>query len=206
MFLSDTERPLTTNPRKSHFTNLPFPPHQHSFKTPNRPHPLYLYLVQLSWVELFRVLFLSFLLLSNTFEMARKKIREYDSKRLLKEHLKRIAGIQLEIRSAQVQISTVRSTFVPFLLFYVHRIRISVWNSVHLSLSLSVFLTRCYCWWSIWTVGTWSTGLGDFTDIDSESLICCDQWSGSPYDVVDVNLHFRFNKERNDFRYKWQYC
>lgn len=34
--------------------------------------------------------------------MARKKIREYDSKRLLKEHLKRIARIELEIRSAQV--------------------------------------------------------------------------------------------------------
>ncbi|XP_042456361.1 ATP-citrate synthase alpha chain protein 2-like [Zingiber officinale] len=34
--------------------------------------------------------------------MARKKIREYDSKRLLKEHLKRHAGIDLRIRSAQV--------------------------------------------------------------------------------------------------------
>ncbi|RWW21392.1 hypothetical protein GW17_00014458 [Ensete ventricosum] len=34
--------------------------------------------------------------------MARKKIREYDSKRLLKEHLKRLAGIDLQIRSAQV--------------------------------------------------------------------------------------------------------
>ncbi|CAM8902492.1 unnamed protein product [Rhodiola kirilowii] len=28
--------------------------------------------------------------------MARKKIREYDSKRLLKEHLKRLAGIELQ--------------------------------------------------------------------------------------------------------------
>lgn len=34
--------------------------------------------------------------------MARKKIREYDSKRLLKEHLKRLAGIDLQIRSVQV--------------------------------------------------------------------------------------------------------
>ncbi|WOL03236.1 ATP-citrate synthase alpha chain protein 2 [Canna indica] len=34
--------------------------------------------------------------------MARKKIREYDSKRLLKEHLKRLAGIDLHILSAQV--------------------------------------------------------------------------------------------------------
>ena len=34
--------------------------------------------------------------------MARKKIREYDSKRLLKEHLKRLANIDLQINSAQV--------------------------------------------------------------------------------------------------------
>ena len=34
--------------------------------------------------------------------MARKKIREYDSKRLLKEHLKRLAGIEMDIKSAQV--------------------------------------------------------------------------------------------------------
>ncbi|KAL5981644.1 hypothetical protein ACLOJK_015707 [Asimina triloba] len=33
--------------------------------------------------------------------MARKKIREYDSKRLLKEHLKRLAGVDLQICSAQ---------------------------------------------------------------------------------------------------------
>ncbi|ESR41503.1 hypothetical protein CICLE_v10013702mg [Citrus x clementina] len=33
--------------------------------------------------------------------MARKKIREYDSKRLLKEHLKRLAGLDLQICSAQ---------------------------------------------------------------------------------------------------------
>ncbi|XP_021756986.1 ATP-citrate synthase alpha chain protein 2 [Chenopodium quinoa] len=38
--------------------------------------------------------------------MARKKIREYDSKRLLKQHLKRIAGIDLPICSAQVTGST----------------------------------------------------------------------------------------------------
>lgn len=38
--------------------------------------------------------------------MARKKIREYDSKRLLKEHFKRIAGSELEIKSAQVTEST----------------------------------------------------------------------------------------------------
>lgn len=35
--------------------------------------------------------------------MARKKIREYDSKRLLKEHLKRLAGIDLQFLSAQVR-------------------------------------------------------------------------------------------------------
>ncbi|KAL3688847.1 hypothetical protein R1sor_015156 [Riccia sorocarpa] len=34
--------------------------------------------------------------------MARKKIREYNSKGLLKEHLKRLAGIDLDIKSAQV--------------------------------------------------------------------------------------------------------
>jgi ATP citrate (pro-S)-lyase len=34
--------------------------------------------------------------------MARKKVREYDSKRILKEHLKRLAGIELGIKSAQV--------------------------------------------------------------------------------------------------------
>ncbi|XP_051146131.1 ATP-citrate synthase alpha chain protein 1 [Andrographis paniculata] len=38
--------------------------------------------------------------------MARKKIREYDSKRLLKEHYKRISGSDLEIKSAQVNEST----------------------------------------------------------------------------------------------------
>ncbi|KAL0336131.1 UNVERIFIED_CONTAM: ATP-citrate synthase alpha chain protein 1 [Sesamum radiatum] len=38
--------------------------------------------------------------------MARKKIREYDSKRLLKEHFKRLSGSELEIKSAQVTEST----------------------------------------------------------------------------------------------------
>ncbi|CAK9873701.1 unnamed protein product [Sphagnum jensenii] len=38
--------------------------------------------------------------------MARKKIREYDSKRILKEHLKRIAGISLGMKSAQVTENT----------------------------------------------------------------------------------------------------
>lgn len=38
--------------------------------------------------------------------MARKKIREFHSKRLLKEHLKRLAGISLDIKSAQVTQST----------------------------------------------------------------------------------------------------
>uniref|UniRef100_A0A0D6R3P5 ATP citrate synthase n=1 Tax=Araucaria cunninghamii TaxID=56994 RepID=A0A0D6R3P5_ARACU len=38
--------------------------------------------------------------------MARKKIREYDSKRVLKEHLKRLTGMQLDIKSAQVTEST----------------------------------------------------------------------------------------------------
>ncbi|XP_050117437.1 ATP-citrate synthase alpha chain protein 2-like isoform X2 [Malus sylvestris] len=38
--------------------------------------------------------------------MARKKIREYDSKRLLKQHLKRLAGIELQINSALVTEST----------------------------------------------------------------------------------------------------
>lgn len=39
-------------------------------------------------------------------DMARKKIREYDSKRLLKEHFKRIAGYELPVRSAQITEST----------------------------------------------------------------------------------------------------
>ncbi|OIV92529.1 hypothetical protein TanjilG_02292 [Lupinus angustifolius] len=38
--------------------------------------------------------------------MARKKIREYDSKRLLKEHFNRISGQDLPIKSAQVTDST----------------------------------------------------------------------------------------------------
>ncbi|KAL2903307.1 ATP-citrate synthase alpha chain protein 1 [Bienertia sinuspersici] len=38
--------------------------------------------------------------------MARKKIREYDSKRLVKEHFKRISGSELPIRSAQITEST----------------------------------------------------------------------------------------------------
>ncbi|KAL8157073.1 ATP-citrate synthase alpha chain protein 1 [Apium graveolens] len=38
--------------------------------------------------------------------MARKKIREYDSKRLLKEHYKRITGAELAIKSAQITEST----------------------------------------------------------------------------------------------------
>ncbi|XP_050276617.1 ATP-citrate synthase alpha chain protein 1 [Quercus robur] len=38
--------------------------------------------------------------------MARKKIREYDSKRLLKEHFKRLSGRELPIKSAQVTEST----------------------------------------------------------------------------------------------------
>ncbi|KAK2367723.1 ATP-citrate synthase alpha chain protein 1 [Trifolium repens] len=38
--------------------------------------------------------------------MARKKIREYDSKRLLKEHFKRISGQELPIKSAQIIEST----------------------------------------------------------------------------------------------------
>ncbi|KAM7484218.1 hypothetical protein LguiA_000227 [Lonicera macranthoides] len=38
--------------------------------------------------------------------MARKKIREYDSKRLLKEHYKRLSGAELAIKSAQVTEST----------------------------------------------------------------------------------------------------
>ncbi|KAK9276206.1 hypothetical protein L1049_005737 [Liquidambar formosana] len=38
--------------------------------------------------------------------MARKKIREYDSKRLLKENFKRLSGAELPIKSAQVTEST----------------------------------------------------------------------------------------------------
>lgn len=38
--------------------------------------------------------------------MARKKIREYDSKRLLKQHLKKLSGIEIDIRSAQITEST----------------------------------------------------------------------------------------------------
>lgn len=50
--------------------------------------------------------------------MARKKIREYDSKRLLKEHLKRHAGIDLRIRSAQVASSLFSSITPSLILFY----------------------------------------------------------------------------------------
>lgn len=38
--------------------------------------------------------------------MARKKIREYDSKRLIKAHIQRIAGLQLPINVAQVKENT----------------------------------------------------------------------------------------------------
>lgn len=38
--------------------------------------------------------------------MARKKIREYDSKRLLKAHITRLAGLQLPIAVAQVKENT----------------------------------------------------------------------------------------------------
>ncbi|KAM1065740.1 hypothetical protein ACFX13_021557 [Malus domestica] len=38
--------------------------------------------------------------------MARKKIREYDSKRLLKEHFKRLAGRELPLKSAQITETT----------------------------------------------------------------------------------------------------
>ncbi|KAF2574909.1 hypothetical protein F2Q70_00001728 [Brassica cretica] len=39
-------------------------------------------------------------------EMARKKIREYDSKRLVKEHFKRLSGKELPIRSVQINQET----------------------------------------------------------------------------------------------------
>lgn len=39
---------------------------------------------------------------NQAWEMARKKIREYDSKRLLKEHFQRLSGRELPIKSAQV--------------------------------------------------------------------------------------------------------
>lgn len=56
--------------------------------------------------------------------MARKKIREYDSKRLIKEHLKRLAGIDLQICSAQVlnypfHYNHFLVSFVVTLLFFV---------------------------------------------------------------------------------------
>lgn len=35
--------------------------------------------------------------------MARKKIREYDSKRLLKQHIKALAGLDLPLKAAQVR-------------------------------------------------------------------------------------------------------
>lgn len=35
--------------------------------------------------------------------MARKKVREYDSKRLLKAHIARLAGLDLPINVAQVK-------------------------------------------------------------------------------------------------------
>jgi ATP citrate (pro-S)-lyase len=35
--------------------------------------------------------------------MARKKVREYDAKRLLKQHLKRLCGLDLPINVAQVR-------------------------------------------------------------------------------------------------------
>ena len=35
--------------------------------------------------------------------MARKKIREHDSKRLLREHIKRLAGLDLPLKTVQVR-------------------------------------------------------------------------------------------------------
>lgn len=73
--------------------------------------------------------------------MARKKIREYDSKRLLKENFKRLSGYELPIKSAQVSAfsdfvwliteveseSLIRSKTGPFLF-------LETWES------------RCWCW------------------------------------------------------------
>ena len=44
--------------------------------------------------------------------MARKKIREYDSKRLLKEHFKRLSGRELPIKSAQVSCAKIRNFWI----------------------------------------------------------------------------------------------
>lgn len=35
--------------------------------------------------------------------MSRKKIREHDSKRLLREHIKRLAGLDLPLKTVQVR-------------------------------------------------------------------------------------------------------
>lgn len=47
--------------------------------------------------------------------MARKKIREYDSKRLLKEYYKRLCGKELPIKSAQVSTLAMGGSLVNLL-------------------------------------------------------------------------------------------
>jgi len=53
--------------------------------------------------------------------MARKKIREYDSKRLLKEHFKRLSGKELPIKSAQVS-NLIMSKLESLMSFVMHKI------------------------------------------------------------------------------------
>ena len=43
------------------------------------------------------------LVFSLSSKMARKKIREHDSKRLLREHIKRLAGLDLPLKTVQVR-------------------------------------------------------------------------------------------------------
>ncbi|KAG6533652.1 hypothetical protein ZIOFF_007527 [Zingiber officinale] len=73
--------------------------------------------------------------------MARKKIREYDSKRLLKHHLKRLANIDLQICSAQASCFSI--SFSPILISRVSfQILLDTCCSISSDLVFSLLVTQ----------------------------------------------------------------
>ena len=74
--------------------------------------------------------------------MARKKIREYDSKRILKEHLQRLANISLAIKSAQVPppLSPIPTYLPTYIHTYIHTLITFIYTYIHLVMKLIPFL------------------------------------------------------------------
>lgn len=80
--------------------------------------------------------------------MARKKIREYDSKRLLKAHIARLAGLKLPINVAQVKESTNFAELIaqnPWMTQVRHLLdfHTRVPLSLHLTSTVFTILTTC---------------------------------------------------------------